>query len=289
MQTGYLMLQRRFFSHALWEEQREFSRAEAFLDLLQLAAYAHTKKIVKGNLVSLAPGQLCASQRYLAERWGWSTKKVRQFIALLEADQIIEPQKNREGTILTLCNYEKYNGGETSKEPPKTQTGTTEEPPRNRIKEREEEKELFSTLETDGAERQTKTAKAKGTIDQLRAYANEIGLPESDGESRFYGWESNGWMTGKNRIKDWKAAMRTWKANRWLPSQQATKTHDAPPTPPTFEEVATYAAENNQPYAESFYDYAATNGWRTKTGPIIDWRAAFRQHCQIKEERLTSR
>jgi hypothetical protein len=96
-------------------------------------------------------------------------------------------------------------------------------------------------------------------------------------------------MTGKNRIKDWKAAMRTWKANRWLPSQQATKTHDAPPTPPTFDEVAAYAAENNQPYAESFYDYAATNGWRTKTGPIIDWRAAFRQHCQIKEERLTSR
>lgn len=140
MNNGYLMLQRRFFSHALWEESREFSRAEAFLDLLQLAAYAHTKKIVKGVLVSLAPGQLCASQRYMADRWGWSTKKVRHFFALLEADQIIEPQKNREGTIITLCNYEKYNSSDPEKEPQKPHRGTTEEPPRNQIKEREEGK-----------------------------------------------------------------------------------------------------------------------------------------------------
>jgi hypothetical protein len=144
-------------------------------------------------------------------------------------------------------------------------------------------------LEEEGADRETRTSKAKGTLDQLRTYAKEIGLPESDGESRFYGWEANGWMTGKNRIKDWKAAMRTWKANRWLPSQQTAKIHDAPAPPPSFEEVAAYAEENNQPYAESFYDYAATNGWRTKTGPIIDWKAAFRQHCQFKEERLTAR
>lgn len=139
--TGYFKLQRRFFTHEMWMEPREFSRAEAFLDLLQLAAYAHTKKIIKGNLVKLAPGQLCGSQRYLADRWGWSTKKVRHYIALLESDGIIEPQKNHEGTIITLCNYEKYNNCDDSEEPQKTHGGTAEEPQRNRIKEGEEGKE----------------------------------------------------------------------------------------------------------------------------------------------------
>jgi len=141
MSEGYLMLQRRFFSHPLWRESREFSRAEAFLDLLQLAAYAHREQIIKGSLVKLAPGQLCGSQRYLADRWGWSTKKVRHFIALLESDRIIEPQKNRDGTIITLCNYEKYNIRESDSGTERNHQGTTKEPPRNRIKEREEREE----------------------------------------------------------------------------------------------------------------------------------------------------
>lgn len=60
-----------------------------------------------------------------------------------------------------------------------------------------------------------------GTLEELRAYAVEIGLPASDGESMFDHWQSNGWKNGKLPSKDWKAGIRKWKGQGWLPSQKA--------------------------------------------------------------------
>lgn len=68
-----------------------------------------------------------------------------------------------------------------------------------------------------------KPSKAKGTLDELKAYAVKRGLPESDGQTMFDTWESNGWKRGANPIKDWKAAFRSWQGSGYLPSQK-TKT-----------------------------------------------------------------
>ena len=73
-----------------------------------------------------------------------------------------------------------------------------------------------------GKER-NKEGKARGSRDELRAYALEIGIPESDGESMFDHWESNGWKNGSNPVKDWKAGIRKWKSQSWLPSQSVGK------------------------------------------------------------------
>jgi hypothetical protein len=62
--------------------------------------------------------------------------------------------------------------------------------------------------------------KSRGTIEQFREFFASIGLPESDADYTFHKWEGNGWMNGKNPIKDWKATVRQWKAGRFLPSQK---------------------------------------------------------------------
>lgn len=62
--------------------------------------------------------------------------------------------------------------------------------------------------------------KARGTIEELKKFAIEIGLPESDGESMFYHWESNGWKNGSSPSKNWKAGIQKWKSQGWLPSQK---------------------------------------------------------------------
>ena len=64
-------------------------------------------------------------------------------------------------------------------------------------------------------------SKKKGTMDELKAYALEIGLAENDGEFLFSHFEETGWKRGKDPVKDWKATMRKWKAGGWLPSQKA--------------------------------------------------------------------
>ena len=49
-------------------------------------------------------------------------------------------------------------------------------------------------------------------IEQVRLFAKENGI-SADAEKFFYHYQSVGWMMGRNRITDWKAALRKWAAN----------------------------------------------------------------------------
>jgi hypothetical protein len=60
----------------------------------------------------------------------------------------------------------------------------------------------------------------KGTVEEFQSYSLSLGLTENDGEFLHSYFEGNGWMRGKSPIKDWKAAFRTWKIQKWLPSQK---------------------------------------------------------------------
>ncbi len=62
--------------------------------------------------------------------------------------------------------------------------------------------------------------RGKASLDESKAFAKELGLPESDGESCFHKWEGNGWKNGSNPVKDWRATIRSWKAAGYLPSQK---------------------------------------------------------------------
>lgn len=58
------------------------------------------------------------------------------------------------------------------------------------------------------------------TLEELKSYAKEIGLPESDGEHLFNHWTDNKWTRGNKPLSDWRAAFRTWKSGGHLPSQR---------------------------------------------------------------------
>ena len=57
----------------------------------------------------------------------------------------------------------------------------------------------------------------KPTLEEIQAYCKERDN-EVDAEYFLDYYESKGWMIGKNHMKDWKAAIRTWERNR--PSNQ---------------------------------------------------------------------
>ena len=52
----------------------------------------------------------------------------------------------------------------------------------------------------------------KPTLLELKTYMIEIGMTDVS-EKWFDYYESNGWLVGKNKMKNWKAAVRTWKNN----------------------------------------------------------------------------
>lgn len=71
-------------------------------------------------------------------------------------------------------------------------------------------------------EGEKRTIFSKPTLDEIREYCKSRNS-NVDPEQFYDFYESKGWMIGKNRMKDWKAAVRTWERGRDRPSQDAPK------------------------------------------------------------------
>ena len=105
-------------------------------------------------------------------------------------------------------------------------------------KEGNKEAAALSVLESAKPETSTpkpSESKARGTLDDLRKFAvNDLGIPPEDGECMFNHWESNGWRIGSNPVKDWRAGMRKYKSQGWLPSLRGKSPLQlsSKPTPP---------------------------------------------------------
>lgn len=106
---GYLMLARRSFDNFLWREERSLSKFEAWLDLLQLAACAPSKSVIRGDVIEIERGELIASLRHLSQRWTWSKDKVASYLNLLTSESMIRRETRHGQSVLILCNYESYN------------------------------------------------------------------------------------------------------------------------------------------------------------------------------------
>ena len=55
------------------------------------------------------------------------------------------------------------------------------------------------------------------TPDEVEAYAHEINYP-LNGQAWCDSFAQKGWKVGKNKMTDWQAALRTWKAQGWMPN-----------------------------------------------------------------------
>lgn len=80
--------------------------------------------------------------------------------------------------------------------------------------------------------RAAKKKMVRPTPDEINAYLLEIGVPHGDGQTLWDKWEGNGWKNGGNPIKSWKATIRQWNRQGYLPSSEAGKmTIGTTPTP----------------------------------------------------------
>ena len=82
----------------------------------------------------------------------------------------------------------------------------------------EKEKEIELELELEKRNKKEKKFIVP-TIEEIKAYCLE--RQNSIDYQRFYDfYESKGWMVGKNKMKDWKACVRTWENNTKIAEQK---------------------------------------------------------------------
>lgn len=130
MAQGWISIHRQLQEHWLWED-KPFSRGQAWVDILMLANHDDNKFLLGNELVEVKMGSFITSERKLGERWGWSRKKVDNFLMLLQNDKMVDIKKNHRRTEINVVNYWDFQVSDNKKEPLKSRKRTTKEPQKN--------------------------------------------------------------------------------------------------------------------------------------------------------------
>lgn len=133
--TGFITLHRGWRDNPIFND-REFSRGDAWIWLIENACWKPTRVRIKGDTVTLDRGELSYSVRYIADAWGWSKSRVDRFFDALRDEGMIET-RSKNGTtadhkagqgqsIISICNYGKYQDIDSDeRDNSGTETGTT--------------------------------------------------------------------------------------------------------------------------------------------------------------------
>jgi hypothetical protein len=105
--NGWICLHRDIQAHWLFNFA-EPDKFMAWCDLLMSANHEDKKFMVKGRVIECKRGQVAMSQTTLQKRWKMSQNKLKRFLVLLKNEGMIDFETNELTTIITICNYSKF-------------------------------------------------------------------------------------------------------------------------------------------------------------------------------------
>ena len=116
--SGWIKLHRQIQASGIYPSKRRFTQFEAWIDLL-LSANWEDSRVVRGyQPIDVKRGQVFTSRVALAQKWAWDRKSVLRFLLSLQRDNMVDikTSKGRDTgyTLLTILNYEKYQGDEST-------------------------------------------------------------------------------------------------------------------------------------------------------------------------------
>lgn len=120
-------MDRKVQEHWLWNKNKPFDYRSAWVDLLLSVNHEDKKIPFDGTVIMVKRGSTVTSIRKLSERWGWSMKKVSNFLNLLESDEMLEQKRNTRCTTLTIVKYDDYQSLGSTKESLKKHSRNTKE------------------------------------------------------------------------------------------------------------------------------------------------------------------
>lgn len=180
--SGWIKIHRQILE---WEWYSDNNAFRVFMHLILKAN--HKDKRFKG--IELKAGSVVTSRDILAIETGLSVRQIRTALDKLKTTNEVTIKTSSKGTIIQVVNYEKYQiaTSETTNERPANDQQTTSN------KNIKKERSIFKAP----------------SFDELTAFCLEHNLDLSINDFLNY-YDSNGWMVGKNKMKDWKATARRW-------------------------------------------------------------------------------
>lgn len=241
--SGWIKLHRSLLE---WEWYDDHNTKMLFIHCLLMAN--HKDRSYKGKLIKR--GSFVTGFDVLASQLGLSVRQIRTAITKLESTGELTRTATSKGQTLTLIEYDKYQ----SQEPEATSTTTsgatnqrqasdklaTSERQLTRRKEGKNEKnertqqELLPSVESEKTKR---TNFKEPTVQEVHEYAITRDKNFNDAETFCDFYSSKGWVVGKNKMKDWKAAVRNWMRGKTYSMTAATPVIDKASIPANWKET----------------------------------------------------
>src|SRR6056297_3625205 len=102
---GWIKLYRQIQNNWLWETEKPFDKRSAWIDILLMVNHKKKKIPFDNSFVEVDKGERITSERKLAKKWGWSRTKVRNFLELLQKDNMLEVKKTTKRTTIKVVNF----------------------------------------------------------------------------------------------------------------------------------------------------------------------------------------
>lgn len=215
---GYIKIHRKFRD---WEWYSEPVVKDVFLHLLITASWEDSR--YKGH--EIKAGQTIITVSGLASELGVSTRQVRTAIEKLESTGEITRKTTNRFTVVTVENWSLYQADYDDDDKQMTNKRQTDDKQMTNGWQTDDKRTLYKEYKKTRIQENNNSARTrvshgdgvskfvKPTLQEVKAYCIERGN-DVDPERFINHYEANGWMVGRNKMKDWRAAVRNWERNR---------------------------------------------------------------------------
>lgn len=194
---GWISLHRKILDNPVVCKDAEY--LSVWIYLLLNATHKSIPAMFKGTKITLQEGQLITGRKTISDKLKVSESKVQRILKAFENEQQIEQQSSNKNRLISIKNWHLYQDAEQRIEQPVNNERTTDEQPvntNNNVIMKQCNKKIFM----------------QPTLEDVATYCAERN--NSVDPQRFLDfYSSKGWMVGRNKMKDWKAAVRTWERN----------------------------------------------------------------------------
>ncbi len=199
--NGYILIHRKLIN---WQWYKDSNTLHLFIDLLLDANYEDSKV----GFQVIKRGQCLTSLKRISENTGLTYQQIRTSLDKLQKSGEINKQTTNKYSIITINKYNEYQ--ELNK-----QITNNQQTNNNIIIKNNKNNKYKESISKDIP----KKVFIKPTIQEIIDYCKERNnnvIPEM-----FYNfYESKGWYVGKNKMKDWKACVRTWEQKERKPIKE---------------------------------------------------------------------
>ena len=188
---GWIKLHRKLIENPIFLKPELL---QLFIYCLLKANHEAQKIIFNGQEIEIKIGQFITGRNAMAKDLKQNPITTYKRLKILENLKILNIKSNNKFSVVTVVNYGLYQSEEIKRNTKRNNKGTTREQQGNTNKnDKNDKNDIF----------------IPPTLEEVVSYCKERNN-SVDPQKWYDFYSAKGWMIGKNKMKDWKAAVRTW-------------------------------------------------------------------------------